>query len=289
MKKNLPIFSQLCLLTSFFLAQAPALAEPTASGSRKQTPEGKAIEEKIAKRDFPEALNLLNKYLQLRPNSASAYLKRGEVNQLMGKNSEALIDFSTAIKLDPKCTPAYLYRSVQYKRLNQLNRAKQDLMKLHEIDPVRFRNIDEKSIDDAFKKVDLNASKRAAEYPFLNTFAEARAAGFAGDHKKSFKLFDQLIQNMPANKAKFDDKKDADRFAALCYYNRSYSYLIGQRYDLALTDLNAAIENYPDYHDALINRAKLYEIIKNPGLAQKDRARAAQIEKIRKSRPGFGL
>lgn len=253
------------------------------------TPEGLEIQKKIEQRDFPEALNLLNKYLQKNPRKVAAYLRRGQVYDIMGKNTEALIDFGTAIKLDPKCVYAYICRSRVYMSLNQNEKAKQDLLMLHKIDPARFKAIDTKKLDNAFKESDALSSQRDKKYPFLNTFEEARAAGFAGDYGKSYRMFDQLIKDMPAHKAKFGDKEAASRFAALCYYNRSYWFLTHQRYDLALKDLNMALENSPNYHDALMNRAKLYDIIKNPALAKKDRDRAAEIEKIRKTNPNFGL
>ena len=300
MKNQHLTYKSICVLSTLSLMSMPAFCEPTAkklqtapgqakSEQKKQTPEGKEIEKKIEERDFPEALNLLNKYLQKHPTKAAAYLKRGQVCQTMGRHSEALIDFSTTIKLDPTCVPAYVHRSYQYKRLNQIEKAKQDLLKLHEIDPVHFKKVDAIKLDNAFKKMDSNAAKRDSEYPFLRTFSEARAAGFAGEYEKAHTLFDQLIKDMPAIKSKFENKDGANRFAALSYYNHSYWFLIHQRYDLALKDLNMALENYPDYHDALMNRAKLYELIKNPDLAKKDKARAAEIEKKQKINPNFGL
>lgn len=299
MKNHRSTIRVFCILSTLLSISPPGYCEPTAdkaitaqdnskSLQNKQTPEGKEIEKKIEERNFPEALNLLNKYLQKHPTKAAAYLKRGQVYQTMGRHSEALIDFSTTIKLDPKCVPAYVYRSFQYKRLNQTEKAKQDLLKLHEIDPVHFKKIDTLKLDNAFKKMDSNSAKRDSEYPFLRTFSEARAAGFAGEYEKAHTLFDKLIKDMPAIKSKFDNKDDANRFAALSYYNHSYWFLIHQRYDLALKDLNMALENYPDYHDALMNRAKLYELIKNPDLAKKDKARAAEIEKKQKSDPNLG-
>lgn len=300
MKNKRKTISAFCILSTISLLQTPAFGEPTATkanaapdakktAARLLTPEGKEIEKKIEERDFPEALNLLNKYLQKHPTNVPAYLRRGLIYQTMGKHSQALIDFGTAIKLDPKCIPAYIYRSGIYMRLNQNERAKQDLLILREIDPARFKAIETQKLDNAFKKVDALKSQQNKKYPFLTTFKEARAAGFAGDYDKSYRLFDQLIKDMPAHKAKFGDKKEANLFAALCYYNRSYWFLTHQRYEYALNDLNTALENYPNYHDALMNRAKLYDIIKNPALAKKDRDRAAEIEKLRKTNPNFGL
>ncbi len=266
---------------SLFLSLAFTCTAP-ASGvekAEKKDPAVVAIDEKLKERDYPQALTLLNKYILAHPKSAKAYLLRSDLYRMMGKDSLQLIDLSTAIEVDPKFIPAYIYRSALLKKLNQPERSRADLHKLHELDPKRFKKIEDKQIDNLFKKVDARNAMIEKEMPFLELFHKAREASTSGDYLKSYELYNKLIPLIPQNRHHFETAKDADRFEGMCYYNRSYSFLVTRRYGDALKDLNKCLEKYPDYEDALTNRAKLYELIKRPDLAKKDRDKAAEVKK----------
>jgi tetratricopeptide (TPR) repeat protein len=73
-----------------------------------------------------EAIRFLDAALQLKPDYAIAYYKRGNAYRNVDLSSKALSDYAQAIKFDPSMTLAYLNRGTAYKYLGQPQRALED-------------------------------------------------------------------------------------------------------------------------------------------------------------------
>ncbi len=74
-----------------------------------------------------KALLNLNLCLQLDPNNAVAYYRRGNVLGSLGNYTGALSDFSRAIALNPQYAEAYLSRGATMLELGSTQRAREDL------------------------------------------------------------------------------------------------------------------------------------------------------------------
>lgn len=61
---------------------------------------------------------------------------------------------------------------------------------------------------------------------------------------------------------------ELDPTSAAAYNNRAYAFMSQQKYDLALSDLNKALELRPDYVNALMNRGDIYNYYYNIDFAR---------------------
>ena len=82
-----------------------------------------------------EALQALNRALEIDPQDANAYKNRGNVYGKLNRLAEALQDYTIAIKLAPQDANAYKSRGNVYGKLNRLEEALQDYNRALEIDP----------------------------------------------------------------------------------------------------------------------------------------------------------
>src|SRR5687768_2962280 len=79
----------------------------------------KMAEKKYEQKEYPEAVKLYSKALDLKTDSAKYYFGRGMAYYRQGKLKSAYPDFTQAIYLNPKDWEAYFYRGVtlQYSRM----------------------------------------------------------------------------------------------------------------------------------------------------------------------------
>ena len=67
-----------------------------------------------------EALRLAGTAVARQPDNASAHLFRGSVYAAVQKHAEAVADFDTALKLDPKAAEAYDLRGSEHFKLGHI-------------------------------------------------------------------------------------------------------------------------------------------------------------------------
>lgn len=248
---------------------------------KQEDPALKAIVEKLKEKDHPAALNLVNKYIQNKPDSPVAYFYRGQIYRMLGKKPQALIDFGTVIKLEPKFASAYLMRASLYREMKEYEKSKQDLLKVNEFLPDKMKAKPER-LDAMYKDYDAMRSKVEKDVPSLKLCKEADQANRAGDTKAALKLYNQVLPKLEVELAKLKDQDDARFIKGNTYYNRAFCYLTSGQYKEALADLNKSIEYSPDFLDSRKNRAKLYELLKRPDLAKPDRKKIVELEAIEK-------
>ncbi|MBX6323434.1 MAG: tetratricopeptide repeat protein, partial [Rhodospirillaceae bacterium] len=85
--------------------------------------------------DYEEALADLNDAVWLAPDYAPAYLNRGVVLQLLGRDDEARADFDRTIRLDPSLPEAYCNRAGIHADRGRLEAALRDCAKALELRP----------------------------------------------------------------------------------------------------------------------------------------------------------
>src|SRR2546430_2422072 len=76
-----------------------------------------------------------NKRIELEPDNADAYFKRGLLFEAENDADSAILDFSKAISLDPKDSRAYKSRGLNYSDKEQFALAVDDLSKLIQLEP----------------------------------------------------------------------------------------------------------------------------------------------------------
>lgn len=81
-----------------------------------------------------QAIEDYTRAIEIAPN-AELYLGRGIANQNLNKHNEAIADFSEAIKLDPNSIPAYGNRGATKCKIGDLKGARVDFSILLELDP----------------------------------------------------------------------------------------------------------------------------------------------------------
>jgi len=76
-----------------------------------------------------------NEAIELNPNHADAYYKRGDAYDEMGEYGKAIADYNKAIELDPNHALAYYNRGCAYGEIGEYEKAIADYNKAIEFDP----------------------------------------------------------------------------------------------------------------------------------------------------------
>ena len=76
-----------------------------------------------------------DKAIELNPNHADAYYKRGDVYDEMGEYGKAIADYNKAIELDPNHALAYYNRGCAYGEIGEYEKAIADYNKAIELNP----------------------------------------------------------------------------------------------------------------------------------------------------------
>jgi len=83
----------------------------------------------INNNDYDTAITELNKFISLYPDYISAYENRGILMALKENFEQAINDFTNVIKVEQNNTKAYACRGFAYIKLNQIDKAKEDMEK----------------------------------------------------------------------------------------------------------------------------------------------------------------
>ena len=85
--------------------------------------------------NYSQALDDLDKALEIYPKSAFAFESRGTVHRVLGNYKQALADLDMALEINPKSALAFESRGSVYRVLGNYSEAQADLKKALEIDP----------------------------------------------------------------------------------------------------------------------------------------------------------
>ena len=89
----------------------------------------------LQKKDFDQAILLLDRSIELNPKSAQAYNIRGLTHSYKKEYDLALADYNNAVEINPGYAPAYYNRARLFETQGDFDRAISDLNKALEINP----------------------------------------------------------------------------------------------------------------------------------------------------------
>lgn len=158
--------------------------------------------------DYEKAVLDYTEAIRLDPRDAKAYINRGKALNDLSRYQEALVDLNKAIQLDPQYATAYNNRGIVYDDLKQYQQAIADFTKAIQLDP-----------------------QLAAAY---------YNRGIAYDNLK------QHIQAI----ADYDKSISLDPQYADAYYNRGSAYYDLKQYHHAIADYEAALKFDPTHDNA---------------------------------------
>ncbi|MCW5822183.1 MAG: tetratricopeptide repeat protein [Cyanobacteria bacterium TGS_CYA1] len=219
--------------------------------------------------------------IKTRPRSDD-YIVRGCRFEKKNKFPEALMDYTTAIKLNPKGPEAYLFRSRLYKKMKATAKADADLAMVNKLDP-KFIELDRKArthFNDPLAELKADAIER---FPFIGPGRQGKIELQKGNYDGAIKLFTASIQLYSSQRKEIGESEQAKYIEANLYCNRAYANIKKNEFSSALADLDKCLEIYPNYPEARKNRAKIYSIQGKKELAQKEMELAKQsTEELRK-------
>ena len=78
------------------------------------------------KRNYKQALNLVNTSIKLDNHNFNSYFTRGYVYYNLGENAKAIADYSIVLNLNPYLAKSYYNRALAYMEIKDMNRACED-------------------------------------------------------------------------------------------------------------------------------------------------------------------
>ncbi len=82
--------------------------------------------EALIRADYEQAQRFFDRAVQLAPRDSQTYILHGYLNSRLGRNDQALADYTTAIKLDKRSPYGFFYRGELYRKLGQPDQALAD-------------------------------------------------------------------------------------------------------------------------------------------------------------------
>ena len=188
--------------------------------------------------DVKVKAELRKNILQIVPESDIGYFSRAWLLRIDNKNTEALINYTRAIELNPKLFTAYWSRGSIYYELGEYQKSIDDFTKAIKIKPIK--------------------PKYAKIY-----FQRAYVYSFLGKYKNAFKDITRAI--------KLDPKKPD------FYFVRGFLYGEMKKYQKEIADYSMAIKLNPKYADAYYNRGNAYNNLGKFQEARDDYTKAIEL------------
>ncbi len=217
-----------------------------------------------------EAIDEFTNALKLDPKYAYAYYNRGNSYYELTEYDKAIADYTEAIALDPKDAAVYNNRGNLYNNLKEYNKAIVDLTKAITLDPKIAMAYYNRGISYAALK---EYDKAIADYTEAIALdpKDAKVYNNRGISYAALKEYDKAIADLTEAIA-------LDPKAAKAYYNRGVSYYTLKEYDKAIADYTEAIALDPKYADAYNNRGNLYDDLKEYDKAIADYTEAIALD-----------
>ncbi len=220
--------------------------------------------------ETPQALENLNKVIEINSNYEDAYSNQGDMFAEIGELERVLENYNETILINPNSTDAHISRGYIYARLGDYEKALADFDRALSLNPnyeetyiIRAftfaRTGDyEKAFADYDRAISLNPNSVETYVNRGNDYARL------GDYKKAIADYDKAISLNP-NYAK-------------AYLNRGNAYVDLRELEQALFDFSIAIEIDPVYAKAYLDRGNAYADLRELELALLDFSIAIEID-----------
>ncbi|MBD2533284.1 tetratricopeptide repeat protein [Nostoc flagelliforme FACHB-838] len=220
--------------------------------------------------NYEGAIEDFNQAIELDPQNALAYNRRGDAYYRLGDYEQAQADSSQAILLNPQDANAYFDRGFAFSELNKYKEAIADYtqaIKLNSKDAyayygrglARAKSKDNKgAIEDFSKAIALKPQYNEA---YLQRGILRRRLR---QRLEAIQDFDKIIKNNPTD--------------AKAYYQRGLTQSINKQKYAALKDYTDAVNINPKYIEAYLNRGDIYSDLGNKVEATEDYNTILQID-----------
>ena len=216
-----------------------------------------------------EAIDEFTNAIKLDPKYAYAYYNRGNSYYALKKYNKAIADYTEAIALDPKDAVAYNNRGISYDALEEYDKAIADYTEAIALDPKHAKAYNNRGVlYDDIKEYD----KAIADYTEAIALDPkyAKAYNNRGNSYYALKEYDKAI-------ADYTEVIALDPKYAVAYNNRGYSYNNLKEYNKAIADLTKAIALDPKVAEAYNNRGASYHALKEYVKAIADYSKAIAL------------
>ena len=262
-------------------------------------PQGKIAEQykekgtKFAKEGrFEDAIENLNRAIQIEPNYAAAYNNRGIVFMQQGKYKEAISDFARAIEINDQDPAFFINRGMTNEKLENYMKAIDDYGMAIDLDPYKAdyyvkRGLMYQEIKDYKKAVEdfdmaIKFDIDNYDYYYYRGLAKLSSIEYYDGHKDLFKAAE-----MGSFKAKnmivdvfFDNYSDDEELALNI---RSSMKLYLKDYNAAIYDLDELIKISPKNGKAYLHRGLAYIKLDNKKDGCKDLKKAMSLKEFKAS------
>lgn len=235
--------------------------------------------EKTDSEEYSVAIDLLDDVIKIKPDFDSAYVERAFNYLQIKKPENALKDVNKAIELKYNNISAYFIRGMIYGYLYEFNKALKDYTHIIRLGDSIYMNVALRERAYIYYKTnELNEAisdfSEIIESDSLS-YESYVSRGIAKLRVDVYQKYSDSLKIIQNDTALF---KDFIRHFIIVYVGDDYTKTV---YDTrgAILDFNAAIEIYPDYDFAYYNRAKVYEDLHQYELALADINKAIQLNK----------
>jgi tetratricopeptide (TPR) repeat protein len=220
------------------------------------------------------------------------YFDRGVAYYKQGNLTQAIEDYTHAIKLNPEYADAYYNRACMYEKIGEKLLAEKDRRMYFDVLACLA------SSNDYTQAVNLNPNHANAYYDLgLAYYKQGNLTQAIEDYNKAIELNPNLAEAYNNRGVAYDDqgnfKQAIEDFSkaielnpnlAVAYYNRAEAYGHQGNVKQAIKDYTQAIKLNPKDAEAYDNRAAAYEKIGKTDLAEKDRETYKILMEKEKSR-----
>lgn len=256
-------------------------------------------------RIFNEALTYFNQFVQIYPTD-SAYSLRAATLIKLSRNEEAMNDLNKAIELNPKYIPAHVYKGVVYLAQGDKDNCASSWQSALGFKPVTSRDYTLQAyVYLAFEQYNdvLKLCNKALEINSKSSYAHSMLGiaywklGKLEDALSQFTTVINMTSSSPDNLdyknrgivyfslSRFDEaENDFSKAIELdpkdneAYYYRGLAYTSLEKNTEGLNDLNKAIETDPKYADAYVGRGMIYEKLQKYTEALLDLSKAIELD-----------
>ncbi|MDD3953249.1 MAG: tetratricopeptide repeat protein [Lentisphaeria bacterium] len=200
--------------------------------------------------NYRQAIEDLNKAIEIKPDYADAYSNRGAAYKGLGNYRQAIEDYNRAIGIKPNEAMAFSNRGNAYKGLGNVRQAIEDYNRAIEIKPdeamaygnrgVAYKGLGNyrQAIEDLNKAIEINAN-------YVDAYMNRGAAyGALGNYRQAVEDLNKAIEIKPDE--------------AMAYRNRGNAYAGLGNVRQAIEDYSRAIAIKPGDADAYFNRGFVY-------------------------------